>query len=132
MCRGVAYIGIDNRAARAAGGLSSRAVHGRQPLRQGGALLPGSLSYRGHEEREMGFRHILAEERPKPADRSNCGRWGDDRERAYAEATALLDRHRESFPPSTISAAGNYRHRQGRSRSAAVSIRVVFLGHEIE
>lgn len=29
------------------------------------ALFSGSLSYKGHEEREMGFRHILAEDCPQ-------------------------------------------------------------------
>ena len=58
-----AYIGIDNRAAgRLAGYLVKRFL----PQASTGkvALFAGSLSYRGHEEREMGFRHILAEEAP--------------------------------------------------------------------
>ena len=50
------------------------------------ALFAGSLSYRGHEEREMGFRHILAEEFPNLTDR-RAARDADDREKAYAEAT---------------------------------------------
>ena len=33
------------------------------------ALFAGSLSYRGHEEREMGFRHMLAEDFPELRDR---------------------------------------------------------------
>jgi LacI family transcriptional regulator len=57
------YVGIDNRAAgRLAGHLLGRLM---RPKGREVALFAGSLSYRGHEEREMGFRHILAEEYPE-------------------------------------------------------------------
>ena len=55
-------------------------------------MFAGSLSYRGHQEREMGFRHVLAEEFPNIAI-VELREMLDDRERAYAEAAALLDRH---------------------------------------
>ena len=56
------YVGIDNRnAGRLAGHLLGRFVPGSAGEV---ALFAGSLSYRGHEEREMGFRHILAEDFP--------------------------------------------------------------------
>ncbi|TIN59235.1 MAG: LacI family transcriptional regulator, partial [Mesorhizobium sp.] len=59
----VAYIGIDNRAAgRLAGYLLNRFMGSGRPGKV--ALFAGSLSYRGHEEREMGFRHVLTEESP--------------------------------------------------------------------
>lgn len=53
------YVGIDNRAAgRLAGQLIGRFV----PAGSGTvALVPGSLAYRGHAEREAGFRHVLRE-----------------------------------------------------------------------
>ena len=54
------------------------------------ALFAGSLSYRGHEEREMGFRHILTEESPQP-EIVELREMLDDAEHAYAEAAALLD-----------------------------------------
>jgi len=81
------YVGIDNRAAgRLAGHLLGRFMQtrGREV-----ALFAGSLSYRGHEEREMGFRHILAEEYPhlKVVELREVR---DDAERAYGEARALL------------------------------------------
>jgi LacI family transcriptional regulator len=61
--RRLGYVGIDNRAAgRTAGYLLGRLSGGR---RGKVAMIAGSLSYRGHEEREMGFRHILAEEFPE-------------------------------------------------------------------
>lgn len=55
------FIGVDNRlAGRVAGGLLGRWA--RTPGHV--AILTGSQAYRGHEEREMGFRHILRTEFP--------------------------------------------------------------------
>lgn len=54
-----AYVGIDNRVAgRTAAHLFGRFLRGQGRL----ALLTGSRVYRGHEEREMGFRSVLSEE----------------------------------------------------------------------
>ncbi len=59
----VAYVGIDNRqAGRLAGQVMGRLLPANTPGKA--ALFAGSLSYRGHEEREMGFRHILRDEFP--------------------------------------------------------------------
>ena len=55
----VAYVGLDNRSAgRTAAYLISRFV-GRRPAKI--AMIAGSLSYRAHEEREMGFLHLCQE-----------------------------------------------------------------------
>lgn len=83
----IGYVGIDNRAAgRLAGHLLGRFVRpgGRQV-----ALFAGSLSYRGHEEREMGFRHILAEEYAH-LQVVEFREVREDTERAWREAKALL------------------------------------------
>ena len=57
--RRVSYVCIDNRAAgRTAGYLLGRFIGSRRGQI---AIIAGSLSYRAHEEREMGFRHILRE-----------------------------------------------------------------------
>lgn len=54
-----AYLGLDNRSTgRLAGYLISRFV-GKAPAKV--AMIAGSLSYRAHEEREMGFLHVLKE-----------------------------------------------------------------------
>ena len=83
----IGYVGIDNRAAgRLAGHLLGRFVG---PAGAQVALFAGSLSYRGHEEREMGFRHILAEEFPGLTV-VELREVRDDAERAYREAKALL------------------------------------------
>jgi LacI family transcriptional regulator len=60
--RRAAYVGLDNRAAgRTAGFLMSRFIGAR---RAKVAMIAGSLSYRAHEERELGFRHLFQEQAP--------------------------------------------------------------------
>ena len=95
-----AYVGIDNRnAGRLAGHLLGRFVPGSTGEV---ALFAGSFSYRGHEEREMGFRHILAEDFPNLRI-VELREVRDDLERSYAEAAALLAA-RPKYAASTISA----------------------------
>jgi len=56
--RRVAYVGLDNRAAgRTAGLIVGRFAGGRGSV----ALIAGSRSYRGHEEREVGFISLISE-----------------------------------------------------------------------
>ncbi|MDB5660725.1 MAG: LacI family DNA-binding transcriptional regulator, partial [Cypionkella sp.] len=87
----VAYIGIDNRqAGRLAGQLMGRLLPANQPAKA--ALFAGSLAYRGHEEREMGFRHILREEFPH-IQILELREIMDDRQRAQDETKVLLDQH---------------------------------------
>jgi LacI family transcriptional regulator len=87
----VAYIGIDNRAAgRLAGYLMHRFYSGSGSGKV--ALFSGSLSYRGHEEREMGFRHILAEDCPQLQIVEQLEMM-DDPDQAFEIAMALLAKH---------------------------------------
>jgi len=82
--RTAGYIGIDNRAAgRLAGQLISRFQ--KNDTQKNIAVFAGSLAYRGHEEREMGFRHILSEEFQNMRI-LRLVEVRDDRERAYEEA----------------------------------------------
>jgi LacI family transcriptional regulator, galactose operon repressor len=61
--RRVAYVGLDNRSAgRTAAYLIARFI-GRRPAKV--AMIAGSLSYRAHEEREMGFLHLFKEDFPE-------------------------------------------------------------------
>jgi LacI family transcriptional regulator len=84
------YVGIDNRAAgRLAGHLLGRFMQARG---REVALFAGSLSYRGHEEREMGFRHILRDEFPE-LQIVGTHETFDDRIRALDETRALLAAH---------------------------------------
>jgi LacI family transcriptional regulator len=89
----LAYVGIDNRqAGRLAGYLIGRVLVPRKAAKV--ALFAGSLSYRGHEEREMGFRHILRDEFPD-IQVVNLRETQDDRARAHNETLALLHDHPE-------------------------------------
>jgi len=124
----IAYVGIDNRqAGRLAGQVVGRllGVTGR-PGKV--ALFAGSLSYRGHQEREMGFRHILAEEFQK-LQIVELREMGDDRERAYEEASALLSRHDDLSAFYNIGAGnlGIARALREHDRDKAI----VFIGHEL-
>ena len=123
----VAYVGIDNRqAGRLAGYILGRFLGPTGPKKV--AMFAGSLSYRGHEEREMGFRHVLAEEFPN-LEIVELREMRDDRERAYAEAAALLDRHDDLAGIYNIG-AGNQGIAQAL-RERGLSKSVVFLGHEL-
>lgn len=87
----LAYVGIDNRqAGRLAGQLMGRLLPAGQPAKA--ALFAGSLAYRGHEEREMGFRHILRDEFPH-IQILELREIMDDRQRARTETKTLLDQH---------------------------------------
>ena len=123
----IAYVGIDNRqAGRLAGFVLGRLLGPGGPRKV--ALFAGSLSYRGHEEREMGFRHVLAEDFPD-LQVVELREMRDDRERAYLEASALLDQHDDLAGIYNIG-AGN----QGIARALAErgrGARVVFIGHDV-
>jgi LacI family transcriptional regulator len=85
-----ALVGMDNRAAgRTAGLLLGRFIAAAHPSGNKIVMFAGSLSYRGHEEREMGFRHILAETFPA-LEVIGLREGQDDPERNYALAKALL------------------------------------------
>jgi LacI family transcriptional regulator len=122
----VAYVGIDNRqAGRLAGYIVGRFLGTTEPKKV--ALFAGSLSYRGHEEREMGFRHVLAEEFPNLTV-VELREILEDREKAYLEATALLHRYEDLAGIYNIGSGnqGIGRALQERKRERSV----VFIGHE--
>jgi LacI family transcriptional regulator len=120
------YVGIDNRAAGRLGGyLLGRLL---PPTPGKIALFAGSLSYRGHEEREMGFRHIISEEF-RHLEIVQMREIRDDRQRAYEETLALLDRHPDLAGIYNIgggsSGIGKALNDRGRGKS------IVFIGHEL-
>jgi LacI family transcriptional regulator len=121
-----AYVGIDNRAAgRLAGHLLGRFIG---PSGGQVELFAGSLSYRGHEEREMGFRHMLAEDFSSLSIVQTI-EVRDDSERSYGEAKALLARVPGLAGIYNIG-AGN----RGIARAlqeAGKTHRIVFIGHEL-
>ena len=120
------YVGIDNRAAgRLAGYLIGRFLPDT-----GGevALIAGALAYRGHEEREMGFRHVLRERFPNlgiVAEREVQ----ESADRAYAEVSELLSRHNDLKAIYCIGAG-----QEGVARALVEAGRendVVFIGHDL-
>ena len=122
----VNYVGIDNRAAgRLAGYLIGRFLPGASGKV---AMLAGALAYRGHEEREMGFRHILQENFPQL--RIVAAREvREDAERAYRETRALLDEHPDLAAIYCIGAG-----QEGIARALLELEReksVVFIGHDL-
>lgn len=123
----VAYVGIDNRqAGRLAGYMVGRLLG--TGVRRKVAMFAGSLSYRGHQEREMGFRHIVAEEFPN-LEIVELRESLDDLERAYREASALLDRHVDLAGIYNIGAGNQGVARALREHDLAKS--VTFIGHEL-
>ncbi|WP_421724807.1 LacI family DNA-binding transcriptional regulator [Bauldia sp.] len=122
----LAYVGIDNRAAgRLAGHILGRFMGGGQ---QQVALFAGSLSYRGHEEREMGFRHILSEEYPN-LEVVELREVRDDLDQAYRDARALISNYPDLGGIYNIG-AGN-RGLATALEEAGRAREVVFICHEL-
>ncbi len=120
-----AYIGIDNRAAgRLAGQLLGRFLR----VASGEvALFAGSLSYRGHEEREMGFRRVCAEDFPALTLLPTC-EIKDEAEQAHAATRALL---RERPALCGIYCLGGGLRGIGRALEESRRTQTVFIGHEL-
>lgn len=122
----VGYVGIDNRSAgRLAGYLVGRLL---KPGQHRVALFAGSLSYRGHEEREMGFRHILSEDFPD-MDILESAEVRDDDSRAYDAALAMFENHPDVDAIYNIGAGnrGIARVLEETGRAG----RVLFVGHDL-
>lgn len=123
----IAYVGIDNRqAGRLAGYIVGRFLGTVEPKKV--ALFAGSLSYRGHEEREMGFRNILSEAFPN-LQIVELREMLDDREKAFVEASNLLDRHDDLAGIYNIGAGNQGIARALKERGRARS--VVLVAHEV-
>lgn len=91
------------------------------------ALFVGLRAYRGHEEREMGFRSILAEEFPD-LNIVAYAEVGDDRDRAHGEMKRILQAHRIGGVYNVGS--GN----QGIARAlreGQCARETVFIGHDL-
>ena len=120
------YVGIDNRAAgRLAGHLMGRFLRDTSGTV---ALFAGSLLYRGHEERAIGFRRILAEEYVSLT-LLETREMHDDLEQCYQQARALLR--------CTPALAGIYNIGAGNRgivralEEAGRTHDVIFIGHEL-
>lgn len=120
------YIGIDNRSAgRLAGLLMGRFLHPDKT--HDVVIVIGSLSYRGHEEREMGFKSILAQEF-RNLRISEIVEVSDDRDKAYSEMQRILT----AGPPSAIYNVGS--GNQGIAQAlqeANLARETVFIAHDL-
>ncbi len=119
-----AYVGLDNRSAgRTAGYLIARFI-GPKPAKV--AMIAGSLSYRAHEEREMGFLHLFEE--MFPAIKVVGLREGhDDPDKNYRQTRMLLSQHPDLAGIYNIGGAAD-----GVARALKEAKRerdVVFVGH---
>jgi LacI family transcriptional regulator len=122
----VSYVGIDNRAAgRLAGYLIGRFMPGSKGKI---ALIAGALAYRGHEEREMGFRHVLDERFPL-LEIIALREVRENADRAYKEVRALLEEQPELVAIYCIGAG-----HQGIVRALKEAGReksIIFIGHDL-
>ncbi|MCK9490389.1 MAG: LacI family DNA-binding transcriptional regulator [Xanthomonadales bacterium] len=122
--RRAAYVGLDNRSAgRTAAYLIARFI-GERPAQV--AMIAGSLSYRAHEEREMGFLYLFKESFPH-IEVVGLREGHDDAERNYALTRTLL----EQFPDlAGIYNIGGASDGVGRAlKEAGRDQKVVFIGH---
>ena len=122
--RRVAYVGLDNRAAgRTVGHLIGKFVGARSGKV---AMIAGSLNYRGHEEREMGFLHIMREQFPGlKVVGVREGR--DDAGENHRLARSLLEQHPDLIGFYNIGGASDGVGRALKEKGRAH--KVVFVGH---
>lgn len=122
--RRVAYVGLDNRSAgRTAGYLLARFI-GRKPAKV--AMIAGSLSYRAHEEREMGFLHLFEDLFPQ-IQVVGLREGHDEEARNYRQTKTLLAQHPDLAGIYNIGGGP-----EGIARALKASGRqheVVFVGH---
>lgn len=123
-CRRAAYVGLDNRAAgRTAGYLFARFLGGRAGKV---AMIAGSLSYRAHEDRELGFLNVLKEMAPA-IEVVGLREAHDDEAKSYRQTRTLLSHHPDLAGIYTIGGGA-----EGVARALKEARRereVVFIGH---
>ena len=120
----VAYVGLDNHGAgRTAGWLLGRLIGSREGKI---GLIAGSLSYRAHEEREMGFLHIAQEMFPR-IEVIGLREGHDDQERNYLQTRNLLERYADLVGIYNIGGASDGVARA--LKEAGRDQKVAFIGH---
>jgi LacI family transcriptional regulator len=122
--RRIAYIGLDNRSAgRTAGYLIARFI-GPRPAKV--AMIAGSLSYRAHEEREMGFLHLFEESYPA-VEVVGLREGRDDEGRNYRQTKMLFAQHPDLAGIYNI--GGGSEGIAKALKEARCESQVVFVGH---
>ena len=122
------YVGLDNRAAgRTAGYLIGRLARQRPGKT---AIFEGSLdlSYRDHQERDIGFRDALKEHAPGL---EIVGRWEtqDNFEESYRQTMAMLEAHPDVL--GLYSVGSGVRGIAHALVERGVAKKVVFIGHDL-
>lgn len=122
----IGHVGIDNRAAgRLAGMLLGRLL---PPDRNHDvAVFIGSPSYRCHEEREMGFRSILAKDFPNLRITKFIQVF-DDRDRAYEETRQIL---KDGVPGGIYNIGSGNQGIDQALHEAEVEHEVTFIAHDL-
>ncbi len=119
-----AYVGLDNRAAgRTAAWLIGRFI-GPRPAKV--AMIAGSLSYRAHEEREMGFLHLFEEMFPA-IEVVGLREGRDDEQKNRQQTRALLEQHPDLAGIYNIGGGSDGVARALKECGRAQDI--VFIGH---
>jgi LacI family transcriptional regulator len=122
--RRAAYVGLDNRAAGRTAALLLGRFIGPRPATV--ALIAGSRSYRGHEEREMGFLSLIEEMFPQ-LQVAGLREGHDDADTNHRQTRALLEQYPTLAGIYNIGGASD-----GIARALKESGRdqkVVFIGH---
>lgn len=121
----LAYVGIDNRSAGRTAGLLLGRFMGPRPSGKI-AMIAGSLNYRSHEEREIGFLHLVESNFPG-LHVLGLREGRDDSDRNYEQTRRLLEQHPDL--------AGIY-NSGGASDGVAHAIveaqaqqKIIFIGH---
>ncbi len=122
--RRAAYVGLENRSAgRTAAYLIARFI-GERPAQV--AMIAGSLSYRAHEEREVGFLHLFKESFPH-IEVVGLREGHDDADRNHALTRTLLEQYPDLAGIYNIGGASDG---VGRAlKEAGRQHKVVFIGH---
>jgi len=119
-----AYVGLDNRAAgRTAAWLLGRFI-GKRAAKV--AMIAGSLSYRAHEEREMGFLHLFEEMFPA-IEVVGLREGRDDEQKNREQTRALLGQHPDLAGIYNIGGGSDGIARALRDAGRAQE--VAFIGH---
>ncbi|MFT3850204.1 MAG: LacI family DNA-binding transcriptional regulator [Propionivibrio sp.] len=121
-----AFVGLDNHAAgRTAGYLMGRLAGNREGKV---VLIAGSLSYRAHHEREMGFQQVQQEMFPR-LHIVGLREGREDAVRTYELTRDLLKQHSDLIGIYNIGGACDGVARA--MKEAKVERKVIFIGHEI-
>jgi LacI family transcriptional regulator len=122
----LAYVGIDNGQAGRLAGYALARFLGPHP-RGKVALFAGTLGYRGHQEREMGFRQVLAEDFPDLT-LLELRESREDRQKALHQTRDLLAAHPDLV--GVYNAGGATVGITAALQEAGRAHDVVFIAHE--